>query len=84
VLQGLPAVCGYYLEVQSEFALSDRIRVVVGASDPTLTSSCVADKIAAAIRVRPEVVIVSPAEILRVTVRDDKRKPVTFFDHRTL
>lgn len=84
VLQGLPAVRGYYLEVQSEFALSDRIRVVIGASDPTLTSSFIADKIAAAIRVRPEVVIVSPAEILRVTVRDDKRKPVTFFDHRTL
>ena len=84
VLQGLPAVCGYYLEVESEFALSDRIRVVVGASDPTLTSSCIADRIAAAIRVRPEVVIVSPAEILRVTVRDDKRKPVTFFDHRIL
>ena len=83
VLQGLPAVRGYYLEVENEFALSDRIRVVVGANDPSLTPAGIADQLAAVLRVRPEVVIVSPAEILRVTVRDDKRKPVTFFDHRT-
>jgi phenylacetate-CoA ligase len=83
VLQGLPAVQGYYLEVQSEFALSDRLRVVIGCTDPALTPARVADQIAAAIRVRPEVEIVSPAEILKVTVQDDRRKPVTFFDLRT-
>jgi phenylacetate-CoA ligase len=83
VLQGLPAVQGYYLEAQSEFALSDRLRVVIGASDSSLTPAYVADQIAAAIRVRPEVEIVSPAEILKVTVQDNKRKPVTFFDLRT-
>ncbi len=34
VLQGIPGVAGYYLEAYSEFALSDRIRVVVGTNDP--------------------------------------------------
>jgi phenylacetate-CoA ligase len=82
VLQGMTGVRGYYIEARSEFALSDRIRVVVGSSDPSLTASQVAERIAAAIRVRPEVEIVPPEEILRVTTRDDKRKPVTFFDHR--
>lgn len=84
VLQGMAGIHGYYIEVESEFALSDRIRVVVGSSEPSLTASFVAERIAAAIRVKPEVVIVPPEEILRVTIRDDKRKPVTFFDHRTV
>ena len=84
VLQGIPEIRGYYIEAESEFALSDRIRVVVGSSDPSLNSCYVAERIAAAIRVRPEVVIVPPEEILRVTVRADKRKPVTFFDRRAL
>ena len=82
VLQDIRGVRGYYIEVESEFALSDRIRVVAGSSDPSLTASCIAEKIAATIRVKPEVLIVSPEEILKVTIRDDKRKPVTFFDHR--
>jgi phenylacetate-CoA ligase len=84
VLQGMPGIRGYYIEVESEFALSDRIRVVVGSGDPALEACSVADRIAAAIRVKPEVVLVSPEEILRVTLRDDKRKPVTFFDKRVL
>ncbi|HEY3307622.1 MAG TPA: AMP-binding protein [Desulfuromonadaceae bacterium] len=82
VLQGIPGILGHYIEVHSEFALSDRIRVVVGNSDASLTVAAIADKIAAAIRVKPEVCIVSPEEIVRITTRDDKRKPVTFFDHR--
>lgn len=84
VLQGLTAVRGYYVEAESEFALSDRIRVVVGSTDPALSAAFIAERIAAAIRVKPDVVIVHPEEILKVTIRDDKRKPVTFFDRRTL
>jgi phenylacetate-CoA ligase len=84
VLQGLPEVRGYYIEVESEFALSDRIRVVVGSGDPSLSAPFIAERIAAAIRVKPEVVIVSPAEIIRVTVCDNKLKPANFFDFRTL
>ncbi|MBJ6748734.1 phenylacetate--CoA ligase family protein [Geomonas anaerohicana] len=83
VLQGMSGVQGFYIEAESEFALSDCIRVVVGAADPSLTAAQVAKKIAAAIRVSPEVVLVSPEEVLRVTVQEDKRKPVLFFDRRT-
>ncbi|MBJ6798593.1 phenylacetate--CoA ligase family protein [Geomonas propionica] len=83
VLQSMHGVQGFYIEAESEFALSDRIRVVVGSADPSLTPAQVAKKIAAAIRVSPEVVLVPPEEVLRVTVQEDKRKPVLFFDRRT-
>lgn len=82
VLQGLPEVRGYYIEVRSAFDLSDSIRVVVGAGDETVTASLVAERIAAAIRVRPEVAVVTPEEIQRATLQDGKRKAVTFFDYR--
>lgn len=84
VLQGIPGVRGHYIEAHAEFALSDRIKVVVGASDASLSAAAIADRVAAAIRVKPEVEIVTPEEIVRMTVREDKRKPVTFFDYRKL
>ena len=82
VLQGLPGVSGYYLEARSSFDLSDTITVVAGTRDASLTPSLVADRIAAAIRVKPEVVLVSPEEIAGKVFQQDKRKPVNFFDYR--
>ncbi len=82
VLQGLSGVEGHYLEVYSEFDLSDRVRVVVGCSDSSLTSATVAEAIAAKTRVKPEVVLVSPIEITNKIIRPELRKPVTFFDYR--
>jgi phenylacetate-CoA ligase len=73
---------GFYIEAESKFALSDHIRVVVGSTDSELNASHVAKRLAAAIRVSPEVVIVSPEEVLKKTLREDKRKPVLFFDLR--
>lgn len=83
VLQGMAGVQGFYIEAENDFALSDRIRVVVGSRDPGLSPAQVAKRIAAAIRVSPEVLLVSPEEVLRVTMQEDKRKPVLFFDRRT-
>lgn len=83
VLQGMAGVQGFYIEAENDFALSDRIRVVVGSRDPGLSPAQVAKRIAAAIRVSPEVVLVSPEDVLRVTMQEDKRKPVLFFDRRT-
>ena len=82
VLQGLPEVRGFYLEARSAFDLSDTIKVVVGTSDETLTASVIAERIAATIRVRPEVVVVTPEQIAAKVFQQDKRKPVTFFDYR--
>ena len=82
VLQGLTGVEGHYLEVYSEFDLSDRVRVVVGCRDPSLSAATIATAIAAKTRVKPEVVVVTPEEIRDKTIRPELRKPVTFFDYR--
>ena len=81
-LHGIEAVQGHYLEVEREFDLSDRLRVVVGSNDASLTSEHVAELIAAKTRVKPEVVLVSPEEIMQKTILPERRKPVTFFDYR--
>jgi len=83
VLQELPEVRGHYIEVFDDFELSDRIRVVVGLDSPALDAEEIAERLAARIRVKPEVVVVTPEEVTRRTLREDKRKPVTFFDYRT-
>jgi phenylacetate-CoA ligase len=81
-LQEIPEVRGYYLEVRDSFELSDSITVTVGAIGSELTAAAVAEKIAVRIRVKPEVVLVTPEQIVARTVRADKRKPITFFDLR--
>lgn len=81
-LQEISAVHGHYLEVSSDFDLSDRLRVVVGCDDASLSPAAVAELIAAKTRVKPEVILVSPEEIKKKTIRPELRKPVTFFDYR--
>lgn len=81
-LQGIEAVQGHYIEVEQEFDLSDRIRVVVGSNDTSLTVEQLTELIAAKTRVKPEVVLVSPAEISHKTILPERRKPVIFFDNR--
>lgn len=81
-LQEIAGVRGHYLEVFQEYDLSDRLRVVVGCADDSLTAAQIAAQLAAKTRVKPEVVLVSPEEIIAKTIRPDQRKPVTFFDCR--
>ncbi|NIQ96175.1 MAG: phenylacetate--CoA ligase, partial [Desulfuromonadales bacterium] len=81
-LQELPGVQGYYLEVFSDFELSDRIRVVVGVGDADIDAATIEEKIVSRTRVKPEVVLAPPAEVQKKTVQESKRKPVTFFDYR--
>jgi phenylacetate-CoA ligase len=83
VLQEFAPVCGYYLEVFDDFALSERLRVVVASRDPALTAETVAERLAARLRVKPEVVIAPAEEVAAKTTQDGKRKPVVFFDYRT-
>ncbi len=81
-LREISGVCGHYIEVHQDFDLSDRIKVVVGATDANLKANAVAEQIAAKTRVKPAIDLVSPEEIMAKTIRPDQRKPVTFFDYR--
>lgn len=82
VLQEIPEIVNYYIEVSDHYALSDHVRVVVGTHDEQLTPLVVAERIAARIRVKPEVSLADPREVRKKTIDDGKRKPVIFFDHR--
>lgn len=82
VLQEIDGVSGFYLEVFDDFPLSDRIRVVVATSNSSLSAATIAERIAARTRVKPEVVIASAEAVQQQVLRPEKRKPVTFFDHR--
>jgi phenylacetate-CoA ligase len=83
VLQGLDYVMAYYVEVYDDFALSDRIKVVVAINDQTVDAQQIAEQIAARIRIKPEVVIAGLETVRRKISQEDKRKPVLFFDYRT-
>ncbi|OGV73989.1 MAG: CoF synthetase [Lentisphaerae bacterium RIFOXYB12_FULL_65_16] len=83
VLHAIREVQGYYIEVHDEYDLSDRIRVVVGVEAPeSVDGTAITDRLAASLRVRPDVVIAPIAAVQQKTVQSDKRKPVTFFDYR--
>jgi phenylacetate-CoA ligase len=83
VLQDIPEVKNYYLEVYGEYELSERVRVVVGTEDVHCHSAdSIAEKISAYIRVKPQVVVESAANVAARTIQEGKRKGTTFFDYR--
>ena len=83
VLQGIPEIKNYYLEVSGEYQLSESVRVVVGVeTESSLTSRLIAEKLRGYIRVKKEVEVKSVAEVASKTLREGKRKAVTFFDNR--
>ncbi|OQY19035.1 MAG: CoF synthetase [Desulfobacteraceae bacterium 4572_35.1] len=86
VLQQIDAVVNYYIEVFDKYELSDRIRVVVGCrehvDETVMFANQISERIAATIRVKPEVVIEKVETVRRKITQEDKRKPVLFFDYR--
>lgn len=82
VLQEIPQIVNYYIEVRNEFALSDQVRVVAGVQENGLTSLMVAEQISAKTRIKPEVILTGPDKVQSKIIIQDKRKPVVFFDYR--
>lgn len=82
VLQEIEEVAAFYIEVFDDYALSDRIKVVVGSGCSELTADDIEERLAARIRVKPQVVIDDVERVRSKTIQEDKRKPVTFFDYR--
>ncbi|MDF1614720.1 phenylacetate--CoA ligase family protein [Desulfurivibrio dismutans] len=80
VLQEVPGVRDFYLEVSSSYDLSDEIRVVVGGGDISLEK--IRDMLQARLRVMPEVVVRPAAEVLAVIESGGSRKVKRFFDLR--
>lgn len=83
VLQDIPEVKNYYLEVYGEYELSESVRVVVGTEDVhCLSADSIAEKIRAYIRVKPQVVVETTANVAARTIQEGKQKGTTFFDYR--
>lgn len=81
-LQEIPQITNFYLEVTDQYALSDHVRVVAGTRDADLTALSIAERIAAKIRIKPEVILTDPESVQDRTMTEGKRKPVIFFDNR--
>jgi phenylacetate-CoA ligase len=72
-----------YVEAFSDFALSDRVRVVVSLKASNLTEDSIAEALSARLRFRPEVIIRSKAEVETSIYDPTSRKPILFRDHRS-
>ena len=82
VLDEIPAVSEYYVEVRSPDRLSDEVTVHAAVSDPSCTRAWLQDKLQARLRMKPEVVL-EPESMIRGQVHSLKsRKPQRFMDLR--
>jgi phenylacetate-CoA ligase len=82
VLDGIGEISEYYLEVTSDFDLSDRVRIYVSLNDDSYSAERIMDKLQAHLRIRPEVEIVSEQNIRREVYAENSRKLTRFKDRR--
>lgn len=82
VLDSLPGVSDYYVTATGEYHLSDTLRVYVALRDPDCTPQAIMDKLQSLLRVRPEVTVVSEAQIRSQLSAGNSRKAIRFLDQR--
>ncbi len=82
VLDDLPEVSDYYVVVRSGGDLSDHLTVHLSFGNGPVDVESVLCDIQAKIRIKPEVLVESEADIRRVVFAPEARKPVRFFDRR--
>jgi phenylacetate-CoA ligase len=82
VLDEMPEVSEYYLEVYAESALSDRLVVHLAFSNRPVAVEVVLRRLQARLRVKPEVLVEPVADVRRVVFSPESRKPIRFLDLR--
>lgn len=82
VLDELPQVKEYYLDVRSDESLSDHLTVHVAIEGGDRVSRDVQQILQARLRVKPELEIHTIEDIQRVVFTPESRKPVRFMDQR--
>jgi phenylacetate-CoA ligase len=83
VLDGIGEISEYYLEITSDFDLSDRVRIYVSLRDDSYSPEMIMDRLQAHLRMRPEVVVASEENIRREIYSENSRKLIRFKDRRT-
>lgn len=82
VLDNIPAVAEYFVTASSDYDLSDIVKIYVAVNDVSCTEIMIVDKLQAALRVRPEVVITSEETVIRWRNAGNSRKLIKFIDDR--
>jgi phenylacetate-CoA ligase len=82
VLDGMPEVSEYYITVNSNFDLSDDLKVYISVNNMTCSVNKIMDKLQTHLRVRPEVEIKSEEEIKTQLFSGNSRKAIRFIDRR--
>jgi phenylacetate-CoA ligase len=83
VLEEIPGISEYCVEVISNFDLSDIVKVYVSGNDTVCSSGIISERLQARLRVRPEVVITGEEEIRKLIFPGNSRKVNHFVDRRT-
>lgn len=82
VMDEMPEVSEYYLEVHADEALSDRLVVHLSFKEQPVDVEVVLNRLQARLRVKPEVIVEPDAAIRRVVFTPESRKPIRFIDLR--
>lgn len=82
VLDTIAGVSEYFVTASADYDLSDRVKVHVAVSDGACTEALILERLQAALRVRPEVVITTEETVTRWRSAGSSRKPVRFIDDR--
>jgi phenylacetate-CoA ligase len=81
-LDTIPGVSEYFVTASSDYDLSDQVKVYVAVNDKSCTEKIILDRLQAALRVRPEVIITSEETVNRWRSAGNSRKLVRFIDER--
>ena len=82
VLDTIPGVSEYFVTATADYDLSDQVKIYVAVNDASCSEAMILDRLQAALRVRPEVVITTEETVNRWRSAGSSRKPVRFIDDR--
>ena len=81
-LDEMHEIVEYYIEVTGGFDLSDVVTVHAAVSSPDCGVREIEDRLQAALRMKPNVVIDPEADVKKTVFTTNARKPVRFIDRR--
>lgn len=82
VLDNIAGVGEYFVTAASDYDLSDMVKVYVSVRDDLCNKELIVDKLQAALRVKPEVIITSEETVNRWKYAGNSRKLIKFIDDR--
>ncbi len=82
VLESIHAISNYYVEVSNESELSDRLIVFISLQNKNVTKEKLEEELAAKLRVKPEIILVTDEILKKKIFLPQFRKPVRFCDKR--